>query len=164
MKRIPLKGFGTFNWKCYDEDKNIKWEDTSKNLVVNAGLTYLLNIIFKNGTRSDPLYVGLYTDVGGPQTTWTLSVGMTEFTSYSGNRKEFVDDAIVAHAVSNTSSPASFSITGGGTIYGGFIATVASGTAGTLYCASDFTSGSKLVSNGDTLTVTYTMDGSDDGA
>ena len=160
---MVLRLGGVFHTKCFDENGNLKWEDISKNMVVGEGLDYVLTNIFKNGTPDDPLYVGLYTDAGGPLTTWTLSVGLTEFTDYTGNRQEFVDGAIAAHALDNSGSPASFSITGAGTIYGSFIATVDTGTVGTLICAADFTSGSKVVGNGDTLVVTYTVSAADDG-
>ena len=160
---MALRLGGVFHTKCFDKNGNLKWEDTSKNLVVGEGLDYVLTTIFKNGTRADPLNVGLYTNAGSPQTTWTLSVGLTEFTDYTGNRQEFVDGAIAGHSLDNSGSPASFSITGNGTIYGSFIATIATGTGGTLICAADFTSGSKAVSNTDTLVVTYTMSAADDG-
>jgi hypothetical protein len=61
--------------------------------------------------------------------------------------------------ISNSASPASFSISGGGgTVAGAFIATTTSGTSGVLFSASDFQSpGDRVVVSGDTLNVTYTF-------
>jgi len=53
-----------------------------------------------------------------------------------------------------------FSMTGSGTVAGCFIniggSATKDDTTGTLFSAGDFTAGSKTVTNGDTLSVSYT--------
>jgi hypothetical protein len=53
----------------------------------------------------------------------------------------------------------SFSINGTTTVAGAFLTTdnTKGGTAGTLFSASDFTGGDRLLQSGDTLNVTYTF-------
>jgi hypothetical protein len=61
--------------------------------------------------------------------------------------------------ITNSASPASFTISGaGGTVAGAFLCTVASGTSGVLFSESDFQApGDRVVVSGDTLNVTYTF-------
>jgi hypothetical protein len=62
--------------------------------------------------------------------------------------------------ITNTASPATFSINGTTTVGGAFLTSnsTKSGTTGILFSASDFQSpGDRSVVNGDTLTVTYTF-------
>jgi hypothetical protein len=112
-------------------------------------------------------YIGLIT---GPRIGTAFSAsdthashaGWTEFTNYSGARKAPVLAAATLadpSVITNTASPASFTITGGGGVVGGaFLASVDSGTSGILFSESDFQSpGDRTVVSGDTLNVTYTF-------
>lgn len=154
---------GIFTVECKGKEGKIKWTENFENIFVSEGIDYVLGVLAKNETRSDPLYIGLYTNSGGPQDSWTLSVGMTEFTDYTGDRKEFVDGAISGtYTISNSTNQATFSVTGSGTVYGAFMCTVDTGTTGTMLCAGDFASPKSLASS-DTLKVTYTVGALDDG-
>lgn len=155
---------GIFYFKCYDKDGNLKWEDHIHNLVVNEGLRDMNTKYFSGTTYTAAWYLGLIT---GPAASTTIAagdtlashIGWTENTSYSGNRKAvtfgtptLADPSVV----SNSASPAQFSITGTATIAGAFLASVNTGTSGILFSASDFQSpGDRSVVNGDTLNVTY---------
>jgi len=90
--------------------------------------------------------------------------GWAEIVPYSdATRIAFTEDASTTdEAVSNSGSPASFSINATDTVFGAFLTTdsTKSGTAGTLIAAKDFTGGSQAVADGDTLNVTYTITGS----
>jgi hypothetical protein len=89
--------------------------------------------------------------------TW-LEVGLANAPTYSGTRKTPVFGAAAA-GVKSTSSVVVFTMTGSGTVAGCFInlggsATI-DNTTGTLFSAGDFTAGSKTVTSGDTLSVSY---------
>lgn len=149
---------GVFNFVCKDKNGNIKWEDSSHNLVVNEGLNHVLDILFTGSTQVNPWYAGLTATSPTPAAADTLAShgGWTEFTSYADNRKEYVD-VRSSQTVSNTASKASFAISGSGTVGGAFICSAASGTTGTLLCVSALSGGDRTVANGDTVELTYTF-------
>jgi hypothetical protein len=122
---------------------------------------------FASATQVATWYVGLITGPGSGTTiaagdTLASHAGWTEFTNYTGNRKTAVFATATTadpSVVTNSASPASFIISGGGgTVAGAFLCSVATGTSGTLFSASDFQSpGDRVVVAGDTLNVTYTF-------
>lgn len=151
-----IKFKGVIEAECYGPDGKLKWRSRSNNRVVDEGINY----IFGNDIEAASLFVGLK-DTGTPLAAWTLSSGLTEITPYSGNRLAFTENASgTDEGISNSGSPASFSINATDTVFGAFLATVNTGTAGTLIAAGDFSGGSQAVSDGDTLNVTYTITGS----
>ena len=162
-----VKGGGVFAIECIDKDGNLKWKAESKNLVVNQGLQTMNAVYFTSGTQITTWYVGLITGPGSGTTiaagdTLASHAGWTEYTDYSGNRKTatFATPTTAdPSVVTNSASPASFAISGaGGTVAGAFLASVATGTSGTLFSAADFQSpGDRSVVSGDTLNVTYTF-------
>ena len=157
-----LKTGGYFAFECYDKDGNLKWQENVFNLYPSEGLDYILGVIFKNATRSDPLYVGL-NETNNPTSSWTMANnGSTwdEFVGYrESTRQEFVDGNISSNELDNSASKATFSINASGTIYGGFLSTDSTkdGTSGALVCSGNFTGGSRSVQSGDTVNVTYTV-------
>jgi hypothetical protein len=161
-----IKLGGVFKVECFGPDGQKKWEDTFHNLVVNEGLQDLNNKYFKGVTYSAAWYLGLITGPGSGTTyiagdTLATHTGWTEFTNYSGNRKAvtfgtptLADPSVI----SNSASPSSFTITGGGgTVAGAFLTNVDTGTSGILFSEGDFTGGDKVVAAGDTVNVTYTF-------
>jgi hypothetical protein len=89
-----------------------------------------------------------------------LEVGGANAPTYSGTRKTPAFGTASGGTIT-TSSAVVFSITSSGTVAGCFInvggAATIDSTTGTLFSAGDFTAGSKTVSNGDTLSVTYSL-------
>jgi hypothetical protein len=90
--------------------------------------------------------------------------GWTEVTTYSNATRPTATFAAATTAdpsvITNSASPASFTINGTTTIGGAFLISNSTkgGTTGVLFSASDFSSpGDRSVVNGDTLTVTYTF-------
>jgi hypothetical protein len=158
---------GVYHVQCLDKDGNLKWEDSMHNLVVNEGLQDMNTQYFKGSTYTAAFYLGLVT---GPSSgtsyaaadTLASHAGWTEYTDYSGSRKAVTFGTATTadpSVISNSASPASFTISGsGGVVAGAFLCTVASGTSGVLFSEADFQSpGDRTVVSGDTLNVTYTF-------
>lgn len=161
---------GVFHFECYDSNGNLKWKDSCHNLVVNVGLKFINDTVFTGSGYTAAWYVGLIT---GPATDTTISAGdtlashgatgaggWTEDTNYSGNRPAITFGAATTAdpSVATNGTPVQFTMNGTTTIAGAFLADVATGTSGTLLCASDFQSpGDRAVVSGDVLNVTYTF-------
>lgn len=147
-----------------------KFADVIENIVVNVGKNLALDTYLAGAayTVVGP-YMGLAggtpasavaTDTMATKTGWT-EVGATNAPAYTAPRKTCAWSAAASGAKS-LSSALSFAITSAGTVAGCFIVfgsgavSTVDSTAGTLYSVGAFTGGSKAVTNGDTLNVTYT--------
>jgi len=161
-----MRAGGVFHVQCLDKDGNLKWETTEHNLVVNEGLQNMNTQYFKGSTYTAAFFLGLITGPGSGTTfaaaDTLASKAWTEYTDYSGARKAVTFGTATTadpSVISNSASPASFTISGaGGTVAGAFLCTVSSGTSGVLFSESDFQApGDRVVVSGDTLNVTYTF-------
>lgn len=159
---------GQFEVVCRDADGNIKWAETMDNLVVNVGLQDMNTQYFKGSAYTAAWYLGLYGSgaTNNPAASDTMSshAGWTEVTAYSQSTRPAATFGTATTAnpsvISNSASPATFSINGTTTVGGAFLTSnsTKSGTTGILFSAADFSSpGDRSVVNGDTLTVTYTF-------
>ena len=159
---------GRFNVVCRDADGNFKWEEVIDNLVVNVGLQDMNTKYFTGSSYTAAWYLGLYGAAASnnPAASDTMSshAGWTEVTAYSQSTRPACSFGTASTAnpsvISNSGSPATFSINGTTTVGGAFLTSnnTKGGTTGTLFSASDFTSpGDRAVVSGDTLTVTYTF-------
>jgi hypothetical protein len=162
---------GFYEAKCYDAQGNLKWSDTIENLTTNVGRQSLLNSYFAN-TGGGAVVMGLmgtgspaYTDTQASHSGW-LEVGGTNAPTYSGTRKTPAFSAATSAnpSVLSTSAAVVFSMTSSGTVAGAFIniggSSTQDNTTGVLFSAGDFTAGSKTVTSGDTINVTYTLSAS----
>ena len=169
---------GVYHVVCRDKDGNIKWEDTAPNLVNAVGKQALFDYYFGatgtgGGTAAGANYLGLCTGTGTytaadtmSSHTW-LEAGLANNPTYTGNRQAPSWSAASSTGTTPTNvttkaaSALTFSMTSSGTIIGCFINGGASASAtkdtttGILYSAGNFTGGSKIVANGDSLAVTY---------
>ena len=159
-----VQGGGVFHFKCFDKNGNVKWEDSSHNIVVNVGLQDMNAKYFSGSGYTATWYIGLVTGPGAGNTyaagdTLASHSGWTENTDYSGNRKTATFGTATTadpSVINNSGSVASFSMTGTATIAGAFLASVDTGTSGVLFSVSNFQSpGDRAVVSGDTLNVTY---------
>src|SRR5574343_560680 len=163
VESAALKVGGVFEAECYDRDGNLKWKDVAKNLVVNAGLNHILDVIFHGTTQVNPWYVGLkLTGTVKAADTLASHASWSEATVYSGNRPAYVEAAASGQSITNSANKASFTIDAAATVAGAFVASASAGTSGTLMCAANFTA-PRGVESGDTLEVTYTISAADDG-
>lgn len=160
---IEVRGHWTFTAR--DPDGNVKWREEIDNIVVNAGLNYLLDAGLSGGTPVTTWYVGL-TD-GTPTVaagdTMGSHAGWVEVTAYDeANRPTWQDGGVSGQSVDNSGNTATFTISTNGTTVGGaFLVSTnvpgASPDSGTLYAAAAFSAGDKSLDDNDTLDVTATF-------
>jgi len=159
---------GVYTAECYDAAGNLKWSDVIENLTTNVGRASL-NDAYLGNSAAGAIVMGLkgtgtaaYTDTQASHAGW-LEVGGTNAPTYSGTRKSpaFSASTSANPAVKTTSAAVVFTMTGSGTVAGAFInvggSSTIDGTTGVLFSAGDFTAGSKTVTSGDTINVTYTL-------
>lgn len=151
----------------------IKWEEAFKNLVVNQGLNHILGVEFHGDTQVTAWFIALLKTAPSPTATSTyqnfMGTANQEVTAYDeATRQAFTEGAAASQSISNSGSPAVFTISANGTVIGG-AALVSDSTknhnsAGPfMYNAGAFTAGDKSLDDNDTLTVTVTLTAADDG-
>jgi hypothetical protein len=136
----------------------LKWRDEFSNIVVNQGLNDLLGVTLSGTTQDTTWFVGLTSTTPTVAAGDTLAshAGWTEVTAYDEvNRVAWVDAGESAQSITNSASPAVFTISADGTVIGGaFLAGVNTGTGGRLYAAGAFTAADKSLDDNDVLNVT----------
>ena len=168
MFNEKVKAGGVFTVQCHDENGNLKWQAEKHNLVVNVGLKDMNDKYFLGSSYTATWYIGLYgagaSNTPAASDTMSSHIGWTEVTTYSQSTRPAATFAVATTAdpsvITNSVSPATFSINGTTTVGGAFLTSnnTKGGTTGILFSASDFQSpGDRSVVNGDTLTVTYTF-------
>jgi hypothetical protein len=147
----------------------LKWADVAENIVTTVGKNLALDTYLAGSayTVTGPFMFLINTNASAAVAGDTMSshpgwleVGNANAPTYTSPRKTCAWSAASAGAKA-LSSALSFAITSSGTVGGcgivfgsGAVSTIDS-TAGTLYSAGAFTGGSKAVTNGDTLNVSY---------
>ena len=165
-----VEAHGVFNITCRDVDGNIKWEDKFNNTVTTLGKNALLNVFLGTaavGVGTTTWYMGLitsngYTSIAAADTIsshagW-IEAGGGSIPGYNQTTRRAITFATAASGSKATSNGVIFSMNATGTVKGAFIAnnSTKGGTTGVLYSAGLFTVGDKSVTNGDSLSVTYT--------
>ncbi len=155
---------GYYTVTCYGADGSVKWSDDIHNLVTTVGKNLTMDTVLGNSAAGAVVMglkgtgAALVGDTQASHGSWD-EVGGANAPTYSGNRPTPTFSAAAAGAKA-TSTPVIFAMTGSGTVAGCFIniggSATKDNTTGTLFSAGDFTAGSKTVTSGDTLSVTYT--------
>jgi hypothetical protein len=154
---------GTYRIVCHDASGVLKWSDVIGNLVTTVGKNLTMDTILGN-SAAGAVVMGLkgtgtanVADTQASHASWS-EVGGTNAPTYTGTRKTPVFGAATG-GVKTTSSAVVFAMTGSGTVAGCFIniggSATKDDTTGTLFSAGDFTAGNKVVTSGDTLSVSY---------
>jgi hypothetical protein len=155
---------GVYDFKCYDAEGNLKWEESIDNLVTDVGARFLLDTTF-GGAANSTYFLGLMTATNVPANADTMlsHVGWTEATGWSvpatNARAPITWNAAATRSKAITAA-ASFTASGATTIGGAFIVTGSgavatnASTAGTLYSAAAFGANKSLALN-DILQVSY---------
>lgn len=160
-ENVKVKGY--YKVECFDSNGDLKWVEEIHNLVTTVGKNFTMDTIFGN-TAGGAVVMGLK-GVGTPvvgdtqasHASW-LEVGATNAPTYTAPRKTPTFGA-ASSGTKSTSSNVTFAITSSGTVAGCFIniggSSTIDNTTGTLFSVGDFSGGSKSVTNGDTLNVSY---------
>ena len=153
---------GRWEFVCRGPDGAEKWRDSIDNIVVNVGLDYLLDAGLSGGTPITTWYLGLTSasPTVAAGNTMGSHAGWTEVTAYDeANRPTWVEAGVSSQSITNSASPADFTISANSTDIGGAFLTsnnTKGGTTGTLYAAGAFTAGDKSLDDNDTIEVTFT--------
>lgn len=157
---------GRYRAECYGSDGKLKWADDFDNVVTTVGANLALDTILAGSAFTATVVMGLkgagtavIADTQASHASWSEQ-GLANAPTYSGNRKTPTFSAASAKSKA-TSAAVSFAITSSGTVSGCFIningSSTIDNTTGTLLSAGDFSGGTKAVTNGDTLNVSYTL-------
>lgn len=157
---------GFYTVECRDSEGKVKWTERIENAVTTEGKNYVLDKAFSGTSYNATWYLGLhstaaYTPTGNET---YASKGVTEFTSYSNATRPTAAWAAAGSGSKAVSPSASFSINGSGTVQGAILVTgsatkgdsTASAGVNAMWSVGNFTGGSKAVTSGDTLSVSYT--------
>ncbi|MBA3843511.1 MAG: hypothetical protein H0X39_13030 [Actinobacteria bacterium] len=156
---------GRFDVWCVGPDGKEKWREVIDNLVTTVGKNDLLDKYLKGAAYTQTFRMGLKgtgtavaADTQASHAAW-LEQGLANAPTYTGNRKDVTMGA--ASGGSSTSPVQAFAITSTGTVFGCFTNNGGSATkddtTGVLFSAGDFSGGSKAVTSGDTVNVTYSL-------
>lgn len=157
---------GRYKLECRDAEGNLKWVVEEDNLVVNVGLQYMAGVALTSTAQITTWFLGLITGPGvtTSATDTIASKGWTEFTGYSNATRVAPTFTAATNAnpsvVTNSGTPANFSINASGTVGGAFLVSNSTkgGTTGTLFSEKAFSSpGDRTVVSGDIIAVTWTF-------
>ncbi|HEX9812078.1 MAG TPA: hypothetical protein VGA88_08340 [Burkholderiales bacterium] len=158
---VPAHARGRWLLRASDRNGKILWEDFIDNLVTTEGKNYLLDTgIASPSSPQTPIadwFIGLTdgTPTAAAGDTLASHAGWVEVTAFTGNRKLYTPVAASAGSITNAAALASFAIDADSTTIGGaFLASVDTGTGGTLYAIGASTGGDVVLNNGSTLEVT----------
>ncbi len=137
----------------------VVWVEEFDNIIVTAGRDKYLSATLKDGLASPAWYV-LLKDIGtvDPADTMGSHAGWAELQNYSNAaRPTWTPGSVASGSVSNSASPASFTISVADTVYGAGLCdnSVKAQTTGVLLGAGNFTT-ERAVEVDDTLNVTIT--------
>ena len=155
---------GVYDFKCFDSEGNLKWEEKVDNLITDVGARFLLDTTF-GGSANSTYFLGLMTATNVPANgdTMVSHAGWTEATGWSvpaSNARATITWSAATSRSKAITAPASFTASGAVTLGGAFIVTgtgalaTNASTAGTLYSAAAFGANKSLVLN-DILQVSY---------
>jgi hypothetical protein len=168
------EGHGRYEVWCASSDGTELWRDTIDNVTCTEGKNTMLDSALAGSAYTAVCYMGLISNVSFTQVQatdtaaqingtnqWT-EAGSTNAPTYSGVRPTCGWSA-ASGGVKSLSAALTFNITSGTnvTVQGGFIVfgagagSAINNTGGHLLSAGVFTNGVKIVSNGDTISATY---------
>jgi hypothetical protein len=160
---LEARPHNVYVFECLDSEGALRWREEVLNLIPDAGANDLLTKYLTGISYSAAWYMGLIDNAGftglNNADTPANHPGWVEAQYYSqASRPGLVLGAAAARAISNSASPAVFSINGTGNVNGAFVATSANkaDVSGVLYGEASFPVARSVLS-GDTLNVSVTL-------
>ena len=160
MVGLDVSFMQVYTVECYREDGSLRWADTIHNLVVDEGLTDMLEIYYNSSAHTSQHYVFI-TDadpVFAPGDTMATHPGWVEFTEYAeAARPALIMGTAANQSIDNSANKASYSINTDAQVTGGAGVTDDStkgGATGLLVGGGVYDKGNKNVDDGDTILVT----------
>lgn len=159
MENVKFKVEGKFRMEQVRDGKVIDVRE-GKNIITTEGFLSLLDVMFGTDSKVSAWYIGLVQNSPTYAVGDTLAshAGWTEGvpgTLYTGNRQLWDTDSAGTLAITN-STATEFTILATADVYGAFIASVATGTTGVLWCEKSFASPLSVVAT-DVIRVYYTV-------
>lgn len=159
-----LKAGGYFTVRHYRDGKLL---DTivSENIVVDEGLTHILDVALSGGTQDTTWFIGIYknnyTPVAGDVASTFAGAGVANEISTEVDettRPAWTEAGVSSKSITNSASPAVFTANTTVSAYGAFMISdnTMGGTSGVLMAASKFPAVRNLL-NTDVLNITYTL-------
>lgn len=147
-----------------------EWTDEWSNLVVDAGINDALDVHLSGGSQDTTWFIGLTdgtpTIVAGD--TIASHSGWLEETGYDeATRQAWTDGGVSSKSVSNSGSPATFTISSDSTTIGGSFLVgdnTKGGSAGILYAVGAFGSGDVTLNSTATIDITANFTAADDAS
>jgi hypothetical protein len=165
MDNVMKAPRSTWVAEAHDKDGKFLWRDEYKNIVFDAAIADLLDVYFRDGVKKPVWYVGL---INSPATllagdTAASHPGWSENGNYTNTTRRVVNfSPVINKQINSVGNKAVFTLTGaGGNIFGTFLASneVKNSTAGILYAAAPFATGSKNLTATDVLTISVVISG-----
>jgi hypothetical protein len=152
---------GRYEATYFNPDGSFGWKETIENLVVTVGKNDLLDKYLAGSSYTAAFYMGLTNSSPTPAAGDTMAShgGWTEFTGYSNSNRISCAWNSASAGSKALSAALVFNINTNSTVGGAFITTnnTISGTTGTLFSCGAFSGGNQAVTNGGTLSVSYSL-------
>lgn len=156
---------GIWTFRHFSKRGYLRWLKRLPNMTTLAGLNYLIDAALKTpGNAVGSWYIGLINNATfvalSADDTMLSHSGWTEFTSYNESTRPLWTPGSVSGGALASSFSTAFTITGAGTLTGGFVVSESTkgGTNGTLLATGAFEE-PRLLEVGETFTAEYTFTG-----
>ena len=168
-----MEALGRYHAICMDSDGNVRWEDDFANTVMTVGKNLALDTFLAGSSYSATgPFMGLissvsYSAISAADTMashagWT-EAGSTNAPTFSARITTNGDWNAASGGSKSLVAALSFAMTSGGTLKGAFLVygtgavSTLMNTSGTLLSAGLFSGGDRVVLNGDTVNVSYSL-------
>jgi hypothetical protein len=161
-----LNARGVFDTVCYGSDGQVKWHDVAWNLVVDQGKNAMLDNYFAGISYTAAWFMSLIVaGTGLSSSTYAVPI-VTEVTNSIITNRQAMAWYTASSGGVKTAAVTSLTLIGTATIIGNMVVMAgvdaavvgnSSDPSGILFSTANFSGGSKTVTAGDVLNVTYSI-------